>query len=77
VILRARGTTTQAAFVHAPEPFPGFVGGYGSGKTQALCYRALHLLIRDRADIAYYMPTWDLVRTTRFRACWVCWRTRL
>lgn len=64
--LRIGGSPAQRLFTHSPDKFPAFVGGYGSGKTQALCFRALHLLIRDRRDIAYYMPTWDLVRTTAY-----------
>lgn len=59
--LRARGTPAQARLVHTDAPFPAFVGGYGSGKTQALCYRAIHLLLRDRAPIGYYMPTYGLL----------------
>lgn len=64
--LRTGGSPAQRLFTHSMDKFPAFVGGYGSGKTQALCFRALHLLIRDRRDIAYYMPTWDLVRTTAY-----------
>jgi predicted phage terminase large subunit-like protein len=62
----ADGTKAQAAFVHAEEPFPAFVGGYGSGKTHALCLRALFLLFRDKANLAYYMPSWDLVRNVAY-----------
>ncbi len=64
--LRAKGTPAQSAFVHAPDKFPAFVGGYGSGKTHALCLRALFLLFRDKRDIAYYMPTYDLIRKTAY-----------
>lgn len=42
------------------------MGGYGSGKTHALSLRALRLLIEDRTNIAYYMPTYDLVRHVGF-----------
>jgi len=66
VILVSTGTPSQRDFVHSPAPFPAFVGGYGSGKTHALSLRALRLLIEDTTPIAYYMPTYDLVRTVGF-----------
>lgn len=66
VRLEKGGTPAQAKFVHSKFPYPAFVGGLGSGKTYALCMRALYLLIRDRVDIAYYMPTYDLVRLVGF-----------
>lgn len=65
--LVARGTLAQHDFVHSDAPFPAFVGGYGSGKTHALSLRAMRLLIEHRTDIAYYMPTYDLVRTVGFK----------
>lgn len=64
--LVASGTRAQADFVHSDAPFPAFVGGYGSGKTHALCLRAIFLLVRDQKDIAYYMPTYDLVRKAAY-----------
>lgn len=67
MILEAPGTPAQAEFVMSDAPFPALVGGYGSGKSQALALRALRLLVRDRTDIAYYMPTYDLVRLVGFR----------
>ncbi len=67
MILEATGTPSQVAFVMCGEPFPALVGGYGSGKSQALALRAIRLLIEDRTDIAYYMPTYDLVRLVGFK----------
>ena len=60
-------TQSQADFVMSDAPFPAMVGGYGSGKSQALVLRALRLLIEDRTDIAYYMPTYDLVKRVGFK----------
>lgn len=57
----------QSDFVMSDEPFPALVGGYGSGKSQALVLRTIRLLISDKSDIAYYMPTYDLVRLVGFR----------
>lgn len=60
----------QKAFVSSSAPFPALVGGYGSGKSQALAQRAIRLLVEDKTDIAYYMPTYDLVRLVGFpRVC--------
>ena len=67
MILEAEGTQAQADFVGCNDPFPAFVGGYGSGKTQALVLRAMRLLIEDRTDVAYYMPTFDLVKLVGFK----------
>lgn len=60
-------TQSQADFVMSEAPFPAMVGGYGSGKSQALVLRALRLLIEDKTDIAYYMPTYDLVKRVGFK----------
>ena len=61
--LRIRVSKPQAAFIHAPEPFPAFVGGFGSGKTAAGVLRLLRLKFAYPAqDVAYYLPTYDLVR---------------
>jgi predicted phage terminase large subunit-like protein len=67
MILESTGTPAQAAFVMDDSPFPALVGGYGSGKSQALALRTMRLLIEDRTDIGYYMPTYDLVRLVGFR----------
>ena len=65
--IRARGTASQIAFINAEEPFPAFVGGYGSGKTHALALRAMRLLIEHKTNIAYYMPSYDLIRLVGFK----------
>ncbi len=63
VILRSRASEPQAAFINAHEQFPAFVGGFGSGKTEAGIKRALRLKFAyPRQNVAYYLPTYDLVR---------------
>lgn len=53
----------QHLFVSSPEIYPAFVGGYGSGKTQANVSRLVsRKLIDVDCNVAYYLPTYDLVR---------------
>ena len=55
-------TDTQRAFATSREPYPAFVGGFGSGKTAAAIARAMALKAHFRScDIAYYLPTFPLV----------------
>ena len=57
----------QYEFVTAESQFPAFVGGFGSGKTQAGIYRAIaKKLQHPNQNVAYYLPTYDLVRTIGF-----------
>lgn len=67
MILETRGTLSQAGFIHSDAPFPAFVAGYGAGKSHALALRAMRLLIEHKTDIAYYMPTYDLVRLVGYK----------
>lgn len=61
-------TDTQKAFATSREPFPAFVGGFGSGKTAAAIARAMALKSHFReCDIAYYLPTYPLVEDIAFR----------
>jgi len=63
VLLRSTASTPQAEFVNAKDQFPAMVAGFGSGKTQAAIMRALRLKFAyPRQNIAYYLPTYDLVR---------------
>lgn len=63
VRLRSSASIPQAAFVNANEQFPAMVAGFGSGKTQAAIMRALRLkFAHPKQNIAYYLPTYDLVR---------------
>lgn len=61
-------TATQKAFATSREPFPAFVGGFGSGKTAAAIARAMALKSHFRAqDIAYYLPSFPLVEDIAMR----------
>jgi len=66
-----RLTEPQLAFVGAREQFPCMVAGFGAGKTQAAIVRALVAKLRyPRQNVAYYLPTYDLVRNIGFpRVC--------
>tara|TARA_R110000803_G_scaffold28011_8_gene65110 strand:- start:2655 stop:3932 length:1278 start_codon:yes stop_codon:yes gene_type:complete len=56
-------TTPQSDFFRLEATFPLFVGGFGSGKTQTLCARAMQDMFEfPGADIAIYAPTYDLLR---------------
>jgi hypothetical protein len=55
-------TPTQKAFATSREPYPAFVGGFGSGKTAAAIARAMALKAHFRdCDLAYYLPSFPLV----------------
>ncbi len=61
-------TDTQREFARCKEPFPCFLGGFGSGKTAAAIARAMAFKITCRQqDIAYYLPTYPLVEDIAFR----------
>lgn len=56
-------TRPQFDFLMSEAPFPAFVGGFGSGKTQALVQRAIiNKLKHPHVDRAFYEPTYDLIR---------------
>jgi hypothetical protein len=57
----------QWQFVTAPEQFPAFCGGFGSGKTHAgVCRSIAKKLQYPGQTVAYYLPTYDMVRTIGF-----------
>lgn len=61
--MRIRPTVPQDAFIRSESPYPAFVGGFGSGKTEALILRAIINKIRlPKCDRAFYEPTYDLIR---------------
>lgn len=61
-------TPTQLAFATSREPFPAFVGGFGSGKTAAAIARVMSLKVMCRQqDLAYYLPTYPLVEDIAYR----------
>jgi hypothetical protein len=62
-LLRSRASGPQTGFVNSTAQFPAMVAGFGSGKTAAAIMRALKLKFEHPGqDVAYYLPTYDLVR---------------
>jgi hypothetical protein len=62
-VLRSRASRPQAEFVNSKAKFPALCAGFGAGKTAAGIMRALRLKFEYPAlDVAYYLPTYDLVR---------------
>jgi hypothetical protein len=60
-------TGPQFDFVEAPDQFPAMVAGFGAGKTHAAVWRAIRLKLQyPKQNVAYYLPTYDLVRTIGF-----------
>src|SRR5690349_4223476 len=60
-------TGPQYDLVTSEARFPAMVAGFGAGKTEALVTRALKLKFESTTtDIAYYLPTYDLVNTIAF-----------
>jgi len=60
-------TKPQFRLVTTNSQFPAMVAGFGAGKTNALMKRALYLKFKyETCNIAYYLPTYDLVRTIAF-----------
>lgn len=60
-------TGPQFDFVEAADQFPAMVAGFGAGKTHAAVWRAIRLkLAYPNQSVAYYLPTYDLVRTIGF-----------
>lgn len=57
----------QFRLVATKSQYPAMVAGFGSGKTKALISRALYLKSNyPNQNIAYYLPTFDLVRNIGF-----------
>jgi hypothetical protein len=60
-------TKPQFSLVKSKAAFPAFVGGFGSGKTQAAIFRTLHKkLAYPKQNVAYYLPTYDLISQIAF-----------
>jgi hypothetical protein len=65
--IQIRLSKPQFDFVNAPEQFPCMVAGFGAGKTQGAIVRALvKKLAYPQQNVAYYLPTYDLVRNIGF-----------
>lgn len=57
----------QFKLVTSKAKYPAFVGGFGSGKTEALINRTNLLKFKySTCNVAYYLPTYDLVRMIAF-----------
>jgi hypothetical protein len=62
-----RLTKPQLEFVNAADQFPCVIAGFGAGKTQAAVVRALVKKLKyPGQNVAYYLPTYDLVRNIGF-----------
>ena len=60
-------TDPQFDFVTATDQFPAFVPGFASGKTHAAISRAIALKLQyPGQNVAYYLPTYHLVRNIGF-----------
>jgi hypothetical protein len=60
-------TDPQYDFIFSNAQFPALVAGFGSGKTHALLNRNLKNKISyPRNNVAYYLPTFDLVKKIAF-----------
>lgn len=58
----------QVDFINSNASFPAFVGGFGSGKTEALIRRMLYLA--ELGDVfAFYEPIVNLIRSVFVSAC--------
>lgn len=56
-------TLPQDEFIFSDAAFPGFVGGFGSGKSEALIVRAIRQIFRyPDNDFGFYEPSYDLIR---------------
>ncbi|WP_281915916.1 terminase large subunit domain-containing protein [Caldimonas thermodepolymerans] len=65
--MRVELTGPQYDFVTATDRFPALVAGFGAGKTHAAVTRAIVLKLQyPRQNVAYYLPTYDLVTTIAF-----------
>lgn len=60
-------TIPQSRLVMTESPFPAFVAGYASGKSEAVIQRIMRLKFQyPELPCAYYLPTYDLVNTIAY-----------
>lgn len=64
--IRAKATKPQTELVNSIAPFPAMVAGYGAGKSHALILRTMKLIFGNGGNIAYYLPTYDLIKTIAY-----------
>lgn len=56
-------TVPQDKFIFSQAKYPAFVGGFGSGKTEALILRSIiNKIANPGTNRAFYEPTYDLIR---------------
>jgi hypothetical protein len=61
--VKLKPTKPQDEFIFSEAKWPAFVGGFGSGKTEALITRCIKLKLQyPENDFAFYEPTYDLMR---------------
>lgn len=66
-VLDIQLTPQQFDFTDTVKPYPLFVGGYGSGKSHAAICRLIAKKLKYQAqNVAYYLPTYDLISTIGF-----------
>jgi phage terminase large subunit len=51
----------QKEFIKSKAMHTAIVGGYGSGKTEGGLYKIFSVMLRNRVDTGYYLPTYGLV----------------
>lgn len=56
----------QYDFVKTDDLLPAMVAGLGSGKSAAGIYRTIRLIMESGQDVAYYLPTYDLISRIAF-----------
>ena len=52
----------QVEFINSTTTNTGLIGGFGSGKTHAGITKSICQLIANRVNIAYYLPTYALIK---------------
>lgn len=57
----------QAEFLQSEYPHTGLVAGFGSGKSIAGTLKTIEKLKEFNKDVAYYLPTYDLIKTIAFK----------
>jgi Terminase large subunit, T4likevirus-type, N-terminal/Terminase RNaseH-like domain len=60
-------TAPQLELITTTKQFPAMVAGFGAGKTNALIHRCIQYKLKyPMCNVAYYLPTYDHVRTIAF-----------
>ncbi len=64
--IRAKATKPQTALANSTAPFPAMIAGYGAGKSHALILRTMKFIFGNGRNVAYYLPTYDLIKTIAY-----------